>query len=162
MAEPLRTTIVNAIRTRLLGITAADGFKTDVVRVEINYKSPDTFRKSDFPLIMILPQVESARYETEGDQVNGRYHRAWSFEIVGILWPDGDQDEIFLAGLQFTQDIERRLTAAKDFDISAAVLAGGFSLGDTTPPTSFEVESFKAAFVKVDVVFNWAFKPSSL
>ena len=161
MALP-RETIIQAIRTRLLDIAVADGFNNDVVTVTIGFEPPHSLNRSDFPLILIEPGPDRDVRETEGAGTDNRYHRAWEMLIGGILWPPGSDEEVRLAGELFLDDIVKRLTTEKTFDVAATTAAVGFVMSEIQPADIFEVRQTKLAWVQVLLTVTYAFKPSGI
>ncbi len=161
MALP-RETILQAIRTRLLDIAVTDGFNYDVTTVELGYKPPQSLNRSDFPLILVMPGEDRDVRETQGAGTSNRYHRAWGMEIVGILWPAGDVDEVRIAGELFIDDIAKRLTTSETFGVAGTVTALGFILNTISPAEPFEVQQTRLAWVSIEITVNYSFKPSGI
>ena len=156
---PRRETIQQAIKTRLLDIAVADGFNHDITSVSLQYTPPQALNRSDFPRLMILAGGDRDDRETQGAQTSNRYHRLWEFKIVGISWPEGDVDEVRIAGELLNEDIEKQLTLDKEFGISSLGFGLTFTLDNVAPPDPFEVGQTRMVWLEIDITVHYSFKP---
>ena len=159
MALP-RETILQAIKTRLEGITIANGFQFDVTTVRIGFELPAKRHRSDYPLFLIGPQPDVDERETQGAGTANRYHRRWPIGIRAAMWPKSSQD-VRAEGERLITDLVKRLTSDERFGLQP-IFGLGFVLDRILDPDDFEADQSGLTYVGVDITVRYDFRPDSI
>ena len=150
-----REEILQAIKTRLEGITAANGYPLTVKTVDIGFQQLSNKNRSAFPLVLISPQSESDDSETTGGS-GSRYHRNWPIEIAAIMAPGTktarEDGEVLISS------IVARLVEDQKFGLTPAY-GLGFILDSVEAPDEWESDTNNLAFVLINIVVRYTFRP---
>lgn len=106
MADPKHLDIIEAINGLMVGITTANGFRTNVQKVEYCARSWDEQESFPRPWIGIVPQT------SQYTDMPGRVEIVWDIDIIAHITPTAATPHaIALAIGNFVTDIRRALLA---------------------------------------------------
>lgn len=105
-----RQVVRDWIVAKLKTITLANGFKTQIVTVELRGRQARNVDESECPAIIIdLREDRPERPETQGDNQANNHFRAWSIDLMIVIRDQGVEPTFEDAGEVLLADVERCL-----------------------------------------------------